>query len=191
MDKIPGSVRLCACLLDPCPSWWVRSAWVRLVEWVGIVWQQVFGRGCDASFKLSVCPLLRELFLDTIAMGTYGSVLNLLFRGRVLIHLVAVAQLYGSLDETYYLDPFHSSFHSKFRKEVALLALVELDRKTAFRFDVSISFSTINQGSLLAHHGRMYLTELVCSLQSFLEGQFQNVWLLWGPTGFNSVLCTF
>uniref|UniRef100_A0A803U146 Reverse transcriptase domain-containing protein n=1 Tax=Anolis carolinensis TaxID=28377 RepID=A0A803U146_ANOCA len=185
MVEVLGAVRATTSVLDPCPSWLIKSAREGLVDWFVLIINASLEQGFFPSHlkQAVVRPLLKKVSLDSTVLNNFRPISNLPFLGKVLERVVA-SQLQGFLDDINYLDQSQSGFRPGHGTETALVALVddlcrELDRGNVtllVLLDISVAFDTIDHGILLGRLSGMGLGGTVLSwLRSFLEGRSQMV----------------
>uniref|UniRef100_A0A803TDF9 Reverse transcriptase domain-containing protein n=1 Tax=Anolis carolinensis TaxID=28377 RepID=A0A803TDF9_ANOCA len=183
--EVLGAVRATTSVLDPCPSWLIKSAREGLVDWFVLIINASLEQGVFPSYlkQAVVRPLLKKVSLDSTVLNNFRPISNLPFLGKVLERVVA-SQLQGFLDDINYLDQSQSGFRPGHGTKTALVALVddlrrELDRGSVtllVLLDISAAFDTIDHGILLGRLSGMGLGGTVLSwLRSFLEGRSQMV----------------
>ncbi|XP_061463050.1 uncharacterized protein LOC133375459 [Rhineura floridana] len=158
VDKVLGQVRATTSVLDPCPSWLIKTSKEGTAGWakevINASLQEGVVPGCLK--EAAVRPLLKKPSLDPEDFNSYRPVANVPFLGKILERVVA-DQLQALLDETDYLDPFQLGFRPGFGTETALVALFddlcqERDRGSVtllILLDLSAAFDAIDHGILL------------------------------------------
>ncbi|KAF7249427.1 Galectin-related protein, partial [Varanus komodoensis] len=185
VDKVLGQVRPTACLLDPCPSWLLTKAKLRIGAWIlEVINPSLWDGRVPAPLKEAVVrPVLKKVSLDPEMAANYRLVANIPFLGKVLERVVA-GQLEALLDETDYLNPFQSGFRPGYGTESALVALYddlcrERGRGSAsllVLLDLSAAFDTIDHGILLDRLTGLGVEGTAWQwFRSYLDGRFQKV----------------
>ncbi|KAF7252305.1 hypothetical protein EYD10_02240, partial [Varanus komodoensis] len=185
VDKVLGQVCPTTCLLDPCRPWLLSKAKHGIGAWILEVINAYLRDGwMPASLKEAVVRLvLKKASLDPEMATNYRPVANIPFLGKVLERVVA-GQLQTLLDETDYLDPFHSSFRPGYGTESALVTLYddlcgERDKGSAsllVLLDLSAAFDTIDHGILLDRLRGLRVGGTAFQwFFSYLDSRFQKV----------------
>ncbi|XP_077179731.1 uncharacterized protein LOC143830542 [Paroedura picta] len=153
VDRILATTRPTTCPLDPCPSWLLKTASIKIMgplqEIINL--SLTTGEFPEGLKEAVVRPLLKKTSLNPQEPNNYRPVSHLAFLGKMIERAVA-NQLTEYLEEASVLDPSQSGFRPGHGVETALVALTDDLRRQLDRggsallilLDLSAAFDTVD-----------------------------------------------